>query len=278
MKLADSANIYRKQREWRNRMLRGSVAFIDKSTGLRLPAGFTLVGATSGSSKTTTSANIVAGALRETQKRVAVILNEEIAVDFWDRVASILAGVSFFEHRQNPNPAVEEVLNDVVLPRVLIYDGSTSPHNTATLEDVQDILELVEKHRADFSLVLLDYLQNITHSLERPEWQPWHISKNLGQTLKEYGRFIEMPVVVAAQLNPTSHQNKANSGEGADIRGRFQNDKHLFNHADTVIESRPNVAEKIGYYIVQKDRFGMMTGQTIRLHWRDGTLIPEGAL
>lgn len=257
-------------------MLRGSVAFIAGETGLRLPAGFTLLGAVSGASKTTTSANVVAQALREKPGKVCAILNEETAVDFWERVACILAGASFFEHRKSPVPEVETVLMDTVIPRLMVHDGTTSAFDPCVMEDVVDVLRHVREHRTDYSMVLYDYLQNTTKSKEDPSREPWRISKLLGHGLKNYSREVELPVVVAAQLNPAPAGRDANAV--ADIRGRFQNDKHLFNHCVTCIEAKPDIAAKTCTFIVHKDRFGSCTGQSIRVHWREGMLLPEGAV
>lgn len=275
---------YRVQRDNRARALRGAIPFISKECGLTLPAGFSLIGGNSGRGKTTTAANLVAGALRALPRAayISVVLNEEVAVDFWERVACILAGESFFAFRGGTaanREAVEAALGDV-LERVDIYDGSTTMHNTNTVEDVLSILKELRDREEPPGFVLYDYIQNTRVMKDDRLASDWTAVKTVAGALKQYSREILYPLVVMAQLTPTPPAGRAGTaatpvGGLADIRNRIQLDRQvMYNNALSVFEVVPDIASGTTSIIVHKDRFGEATGQTKTLRWQHGILAP----
>jgi hypothetical protein len=225
----------------------------------------------------------VAGALRAlpTGAYVSVILNEEVAVDFWERVACILAGESFFSYRAGKaaNPGAVEAALEEVLERVDIYDGSTTPHNTNAVEDVLALLKELQQRSEPPGFVLYDYIQNTRVMKEDRLASDWTAVKTVAGALKHISREIPYPLVVMAQLTPTPPAGRAGTSAPQtglqDIRNRIQLDRQvMYNNALSVFEVQPDLAAGTTSIIVHKDRFGENTGATKTVKWQAGILIP----
>lgn len=268
---SDLAKQYASDKDLRERALRSCIPFIHDhfSDNYRLTQGLTLVGGVSGQGKSTTTANVLSAFLNTSNdKKALVITNEESAEAVFNRVACVLTKKNFFAlHRGKMNAAdrreVEDMANLLFDRIVVVYEGGW---DMTCLEDVQSVLEHVAT--GGYGIAVIDYLQTVAFSKERPDMEPFQVSKTLGLYLKDYGRRVPMPVVVFAQLKTRS--------ENGEFKDRIENDKTIYNHAFSCIEIIPDFETGITKFIIHKDRFGMGQGEKIDMQYVDGRYEPVG--
>lgn len=232
---------------------------------LKLDMGLYLIGACTGKGKSTTAANLIAHFfLNCPSKEVIVISNEETSSDIYGRVACILRNINFQDYRASRITAEQEAnigsFIDVLAKRIEIVD--TTKWDMTCLEDVQAVLEKAGQEQERVGLVVVDYLQTITHSKNDPHMDPLQISKSMGNYLMTYGQSVTIPIAVFAQLKP-----KADTEE---FSSRFQNDRTILNHAVAAIEIVPDFKRKITDFIIHKDRHGDAQGRIVPTRWVGG--------
>lgn len=251
----------RASREARKQAVSSSVPFVDEATGLRLYAHFNLAGAPSGTGKSTLVSNAAVPILR-LGLPVTVISNEETVADVVGRIACIFHGSSFFRYRQgelSPHEVAElESLEDRLVTKVEVLD------NVTCLEDAIEAFQGLASRAEKPGVVIMDYLQNVCQSRVDPNAEPWMISKRLGTFLKDYCKATPIPVLLLAQLKPKC--------DSSDIRSRFQNDRHIFNHAAQVLEIEADFNNRISTIRVHKDRFGDNVNRTFSFRFKYGKL------
>lgn len=255
------------EREIRERAKANAVPLICSAFDgiLSLQNGLYLFGAATGHGKSTTSANILAKFfIHSPDKHAFVISNEETSDDISGRVACTLLKKHFLNYREGLLPLTDTLvvdrLREQVLSRIEVVI-TTDRWDMTCLEDVQAVLATAAE-ADDIALVVVDYLQTVTHSKESPDLDPVQVSKRLGFYLKEYGRRAALPVVVFGQLKPKS--------EAPDFQSRFQNDRTISNHATAVVEVVPDFEAKITNFIVHKSRFGDKPTHPIVVRWDGG--------
>lgn len=269
------ARISRYEQEYANRMdaLSKSVFFIHPNfcEDFLLTRGLILVGAMSGKSKSTTSANLLHGFVEYSNpNRVAkVISNEESSESVLNRIACIKLKQNFnrFQRGQLKDKESEQVVKTAkaIIPRVEIVDDDN--YDMTCIEDVQAVLNQAAED-PNTGLVVIDYLQTIAHSREQKSMESFKVSKLMGLYLKDYGKRIGVPVVVFCQLNPSGRDSTV-------FQSRVQNDKTIYNHAFSVIEIVPDMETKITKFTIHKDRFGNKQGQEVRMRYVDGRYVLE---
>jgi replicative DNA helicase len=265
---------YIENRDLRADMRRNRVPFIseDFCPGFWLSQGLTLVGALSGQSKSTTAANIIAGFLDSIDgKQIVVISNEEATDAILERVACIHLGLSYLaryngELNHMDNEAIEDHARELT-KRVEIVP--MADWDMSCLEDVKAVLNYVPK-MGDIGLVVVDYLQTITHSRDEPSLETFQVSKKFGLFLKDFGRRVRVPIVVFAQLKPKSDTSQ--------IQDRFQNDRTIYNHAFNVIEIIPDFDTLMTTFTIHKGRFFNKQGHEVVMKFNKGKYTMEDAI
>lgn len=238
--------------------------------GFWLSQGLIVVGAESGKAKSTTCSNVLHGFLSASDYKTAIVISNEEATDaVYERTACIALQRDYTQFFQGKLSAREEVeIQDFVvrhiIPRVeVVEDGK---FDMSYLEDVQSVLDTAASARV--GLVLIDYLQIITQSRNKPDSESFQISKQLGLYLKEYGKTNGVPVVCFVQLNPDS--------SGPTMAVRVQNDKTFFNHGFACIEIKPDFETLTTTFKVHKDRFFGATGKEIVCDFKGGRYVFVG--
>jgi hypothetical protein len=235
-----------------------------------LSQGLIVVGAESGKAKSTTCSNVLHGFLSTSDHKTAIVISNEEATDaVYERTACIALQKDYTQFFQGKLSAREEKeITDFVLkyiiPRVEVIDDGT--FDMSYLEDVQSVLDTAAIARV--GLVLIDYLQIITQSRNKPDLESFQISKMLGLYLKEYGKTNGVPVVCFVQLNPES--------SGPTMAVRIQNDKTFFNHGFACIEIKPDFETLTTEFIVHKDRFFGHSGKKIVCDFKGGRYVFAG--
>lgn len=227
-----------------------------------LPPGPSLLLARTGKGKTTCMASQAYHALKYTKGLIICALNEETAPDFYARIACIDLNVSFSDYKfQNVTDATIDAIDrasDALTERVRVVDQDM--FNLNSLEGMSRVVRLSCKN-PKVSLILVDYLQNITESQD-DDITSWDIIKKFGLKMKEYGKTATCPVLIAAQVNP---------GDG-DAVSRVQNDRTFGNHAKTIIELTTDFDNQETEGKVEKDRFNSCTGKVYIFKYTQGLL------
>jgi len=256
---------YRKDRAMIEEARLKQIPFLDSHFKLRM--GVTVIGGCTGRGKSTANANILAYFFDNCPgKQALVITNEEVSSDVLDRVACVLLGQNFYFYRdglldESTGQRIQRK-SDELLERIEVV--SSTSVDMSCLEDVIEVLKYAQG-RPDINLVLVDYLQTVNWMRENSEATMYEVSKKLGTFLKEYGRTVTIPVVIFAQMKPSSK-------EDADFAGRIQGDRTFVNHAAAAIEIIPDFEERTTRFLIQKDRFSSKQGQSLLYNWIDGRL------
>lgn len=262
---------YLRARQIRAEIKESRIPFISPAfyPGFWLSQGLVVVGAESGKAKSTTCSNVLYGFLSTSDRTAIVISNEEATDAVYERTACIALQkdyTQFFQGKLSSRDEAE-ITNFVVshiIPRVeVVEDGK---FDMSYLEDVQSVLETAASARV--GLVLVDYLQIITQSRNKPDMESFQISKQLGLFLKTYGQTNGVPVVCFVQLNPDS--------SGPTMAVRIQNDKTFFNHGFACIEIKPDFETLTTTFKVHKDRFFGATGKEIVCDFKGGRYVFVG--
>lgn len=268
-KIEDRLTQYEKEKQLREMALNNAIPFIhdEFNSVYKLTQGLILIVACSGHSKSTTVGNLLAHFLRTQNNANAVVIsNEESSEAVYNRTACVLLGHSFRLLHKNrlPQKQVDEVRGMVgsMVKRVEIVDDPA--WDMTYLEDVQAVLEYAAQK--NIRMVVIDYLQTIAFSREKPYLEPFQVSKILGLYLKDYGKRLGIPILVFAQLRPGS--------ESPDIMSRIQNDKTIYNHAFDCIELVPDFKSRTTKFVFHKNRFGDAQGKEITMKFVDGSYLP----
>jgi len=271
---AERQQQYRLDRELVKNAKRTQVKFLGSALNLRM--GVTVIGGCTGKGKSTASANIIADFYtRYPDRQALVITNEEVSSDVLDRASCALLKEDFYAYREGEvGPLIEEKiekLSSELFERVEIV--STSSVDMTCLEDVIDVLTYAAGKK-EINLVLLDYLQTVSWSKENKELNAYAVSKKLGLFLKDYGRKVDIPIVMFAQIQPLPGEQKED-GWVPDFSGRIQGDKTFSNHCVMTIEIIPNFETRITRFYIHKDRFGNNAGKSFNFEWVQGRLVEK---
>ncbi|MBY0314581.1 MAG: hypothetical protein K2Q26_03615 [Bdellovibrionales bacterium] len=265
----------RTEREQRKFAMANSLPFVCSAFDdhFKLTSGLILLLGKSGNGKSTLAANIVARIIEEdalTGRRILVITNEETTEDVYSRVACLLAGKDWKKYRREQlNKAEMKEIRKFVenLIKVLIViPALRESWDMTALEDVKSVLEYVRDNQSDHGMVLIDYLQTISTSRSSPQKASYEISKEFGFFLKQFAQVCVTPVLLFAQIK--------DAREASDIASQIQNDRTIYNHAQTVIEIRPDFDVNRTTFILHKQRFGDRQGLKIECEWREGRFEP----
>lgn len=259
---------YEKDRELIRKAQKTQISFIGSDLKLRM--GVTVLGGCTGRGKSTTSANILASFYKTYSDRQAVVItNEEVSADVLDRVSCILLEIDFYKYRDGLlSEEVEENVREKSLELMdRIEVVCTTAADMTCLDDVVQVLNYA-RNQNNVHLVVFDYLQTVTWSRKYENITRYDVSKRLGLFLKEYGRSVNIPVLIFAQMQP-------NSLEGTDFASRIQGDKTFVNHAVMAIEIVPDFEKRATEFRVHKDRFSGRQGTSLVFKWNYGILVKQ---
>ncbi len=132
-------------------------------------AALTLIGAKTGSGKTTCNLNLVVALLRESNftKKILIISNEESLSETYSKIACLFLGYNWkTEYKNLKNEILEIEIQAAValIQKTVTVITSNDTYDTTNLEDVKSILEHAKYFEDKYAVVILDYLQTITNS------------------------------------------------------------------------------------------------------------------
>jgi Mrp family chromosome partitioning ATPase len=167
------------------------------------PGGIYLMGAASGTGKSTTTAAI-AHALFAQGLKTFIVSNEETEAKILARIACMELDIDFNLYVQDKLPASyrKQVAHKIldIEPYVTVMDD---PIASTTLEKIESILKEVNDS-GKYSCVIVDFLQRINKSIVVPSIERTDALYRFKDIATDYAQHAKVPVVVMTQLIPLS--------------------------------------------------------------------------
>ena len=185
-------------------LIKLSVPFISTKLGSmvpQVPGQITMLGAQSGTGKTT---NVAAIAHRNFRlgKRTLVICNEESETNFMVRVACAETGIDFSSFIRGLSSKLEDKLVAKAIASMVDYiDVIDNSIATTTAEYVVDRLKEADESGV-YAIAVIDFLQRITRSSVNPMAEKTAVLYMFKDLLTDYTLTAKLPVIVMAQLKP----------------------------------------------------------------------------
>lgn len=213
------------------------------------PGGIYLMGAISGTGKSTTAAAIAHGLYREGKKTV-IISNEEMKGSILARIACAELGVDF--NLYNTDRVVQSIRANVakqikeVSKFVNVSDDSM---NTTRVEAIETMIKSINE-RGEHSLIIIDFAQRIVHSTKNPNVSNYEALMMLKNVLTDYAQHAKIPIVLMSQLKSIDSNEQER-----DVENRIKLCKALYEMASAVIEVIRLKGFPISVFYVDKGRF-----------------------
>jgi hypothetical protein len=238
---------------------------------IRLFKGITLVGGVAKSGKTTTSANIVYGFLRDTQKNAMILQVEEPAAIYLGKLSCYMEGQNpdDWVYRKLPEEALAAVDRriDELSKRVKVFNSADD--NVNKLERVLDFLRMAE--HADVGLFVLDYLQAIDQTDQKDKQvDGGGISRALLRELSTFASTSTIPIVVLAQLKPASGDRT----KDVSPKNRVEMDTQAVNKVNTFIEIVVDKHHKVDIFRRHETRNPVGPKSAVYCRWTNGLFAP----
>lgn len=239
------------------------------------PRNIILIGAETGTGKSTTGANFIFAQLQR-KKKVLVITNEEYPTDILNRIICLVNGWAYTNHDEVTAEMQTEFdrLYPILMQSVeIIHDAFNGEGGTTTtLEGIQSIYDTLTNQYKNgekpYDAVIIDYIQNIKTSLDNPKLPQWGVLDRFGALTDNWKGTYPAPVLLLSQLKPAK-----SDGEENDFKDRIEKFKAVMNHATTAIEvtaERENLRTK---WTFRKSRFKDCVGTSIYTGYDKGRYV-----
>lgn len=235
-----------------------------------------LLGAKSGEGKTSfTSAAVLA--LLKAGKRVMVISNEEMAVNYYNRVICLNKGwnindlKSFTKDQHEELKKLRAMMYNTGRLRVIDSDFDDMKNATRTIEGVKFLFDKIleaqkASGKAPFDAIFLDYYQNCTQSKTDPRKRPHEVLEELSKFLDDMYKKLHAPIIVLGQMKPES---KEESG----FEFRLKGSKSIFVPCTFALELIPEKLRRMTRFIVHKHRWSSKNGECVELGFDRGHYV-----
>ena len=260
------------------KLAKGSATFLSmdifKDKVALFPRNIILIGAETGTGKSTTVANYIESSLKQ-GKRCLVITNEEYSTDILNRVVFLLNNWAYTNHDEITEEQLAKCkeLYPILMKRVEIIDDKFNGigGTTTTLEGIQSICDTITAQFKAGSKpydggILIDYVQNIKTSIEIPGLAQWQVLDRLGAFLDNWKGSYPAPALLFSQL-------KATNGDNDSFKDRIEKFKAVMNHATTAIEVKADRENLRTEWIFRKNRFKGAVGISVFTGYDKGRYI-----
>jgi replicative DNA helicase len=233
-------------------LIRQAVTFVNpvlSAIAPLCPGAITLIGASSGTGKSTTAAAI-ANSLYSEKRKTFVISNEETEARVLARVACAELGIDFNLYIQDklPREVRKQVAAEIqkIEPYVTVADD---PIASTTVESIQRLLQEIDKSGA-YACVVVDFLQRIIKSTAIPSAERTQVLYNFKDMITDYAQHAKTPVVVMTQLIPLPSDEVERN-----VETRIKWVRGFYEAAATVIEVIKIKGLPVSTFYVAKGRF-----------------------
>jgi len=233
-------------------LIRQSVTFINPTLSAvcpLCPGALYLIGAASGTGKSTTTAAI-AHALMKQGKKTFVISNEETAAKIYARIACAELGIDFNQYVQDKLPASirKMVAMEIIKiePNITIADD---PVGSTTIEAIEKLLHEIDRS-GSYSCIVIDFAQRIVKSVKNPTIERTMALYNFKDMITDYAQHAKTPVVLMTQLVPLNSDETERNFEQ-----RVKWARGLYEAAAAVIEVIKVKGMPVSNFYLAKGRF-----------------------
>ena len=254
--------------------IKDSAVFLDNAFQQYIPYftnNLILIGARSGNGKSTITANLALNGLKQ-DKNVLIITNEEIVSDVYNRITCLANGWFYVDHKSFSPEQIEffnkqyPALGKKV--RVVADHHNGRSGLTTTYEGVKSILESLHKTTNKYDIIIIDYFQNVSSSLEFPNLEEWKVLDKLSHFLDGFRKVYNAPIVLLAQLKSTKEDSDTPYKE------RIERCKSIYNMSTCAIEVEAIPDQLSTKFTIHKSRFSQGIGKSIIMGFYRGMYIP----
>jgi Mrp family chromosome partitioning ATPase len=185
-------------------LIKQSITFVSPEFSAVCPltaGGIYLVGAISGTGKSTTTAAL-AHTLYTEGKNTFIISNEETSAKIYARIACADLGVDFnmFIQDKVPDNIRKQVAHKIleIEPYVTVADD---PVGSTTIEPMEKLLHEVDAS-GRYACVIIDFAQRVVKSIKNPAAERTQVLYAFKDILTDYAQNAKIPVVLMTQLKP----------------------------------------------------------------------------
>ena len=115
-----------------------------------------------------------------------------------------------------------------------------------------------------YSVIIMDYYQNVTSSMEMPELGQYEVQEKLAFFLDTFMLRCSAPILVLAQLK---------EGKDLSFKEAMEGRKVLYNKASCVMELRKESEHSRTAWKIHKSRFNEANGATIHTGFERGRFV-----
>ena len=247
----------------------GMDVFADKVA--LFPRNLILISAETGTGKSTTVANFIESYLKQ-NKKVLVITNEEYPNDILNRILFLINGWAYNNHEGITQEQVD--LCSRAYPALgknveVVHDAFNGiGGTTTTLEGIKSVCQSLLDARSEgitYDAIVIDYIQNISSSLDAPSMAKWQVMQQVMTYLDNFKGLYDAPILVFGQL-------KAENGD-ASFKDRQEGYKAIINHATTAIELKVDRENLRTEWVFKKNRFKGAHGDSVFTGYHMGRFV-----
>jgi KaiC/GvpD/RAD55 family RecA-like ATPase len=233
-----------------------------------------LIGALTGSGKSTATANITLATILQGE-RVLVITNEETPDDVYGRVVALIKGWAYTKHENfsDEQKQITKEMIPILAQRLVVIDHNYKGLSdfTTSIEGIQGIFDSLLKNDTKFGCIIIDYYQNVASSKQNPSATTNEISERFAKMLDKFKNEYPAPIVLLSQLMPTNPKSPAA------FRDRIEGRKIITNVATCAVELRANREQGCSEWIFHKSRFNEFIGKSVTTGFQRGKYVKYDA-
>lgn len=240
-----------------------------------------LITAAYGRGKSTAVANIVNTAFRGINPltgkawRILVLTNEEAPEDFYNRLTCFIKEWEYTNHDKFSNDQRTEfakfikVFTQKGIVTVIgdTYEGVSGW--TTTVEGIVSIFDNLVRDKEEYDVVILDYIQGIVRSREKPEANEYEAQRLLANEFDRIKNIYAGVIVIMAQSDPLKDED-----DKTPINFRLKGSKLIVTKATFIMEIVPEHELLRSTWIVHKSRFTNSTNKKIITGYDRGRFVP----
>ena len=205
-------------------------------------------------------------------KNVLILTNEEIDSDVYNRVTCLCKGWGYTNHRKFTKEQIDS-FNEMykILGQNLTvvsdkYNGKSG--TTTTFEGIKSVLDSLLNATKKYDVIIIDYFQNISTSLEDQNSPEWKVLDKVSQYLDNYRKLYKAPIVLLGQLKQSDKENSI------PFKERIERCKAIYNKATCCLEVKADMENSRTEFICHKSRFTKGSGKNIIVGFDKGKYVP----
>lgn len=232
------------------------------------PGSLALICAATGTGKSTLTANIAYGLIRD-GKRVLIIANEEKRTDVAARISCLQLDVSIHDYKRKDG--LPDVVKNLVLDNIKNFDAKQLSiialdykNDQRYVTSPEGMEALLNQAANRFDAVIIDYYQNINHSINNPGYQAHEANEMFAKSVDYIKNKIGCPIIMMAQIKRGDE----------DYKVRLEGRRLILNKCTDIFEIKIDKANKRSLIVAHKDRWLGNQGEEQFVGYKAGKFVP----